>query len=111
MPLLLGPDGKVDATNPDSFSERVVSERETRKKFLSYARNMGFEKEMLLLFAKYDKLMRTCKNDREREDIRKLGAFEVYKLLGGGGELYVDGQLVYSDPTTPPVVDKGNNNE
>ncbi len=112
MPILLGPDGKAAQT--DLSEGRVAAERETRKKLLSYARNMGFEKEMLILFAKYDNLMRTCKNDKEREDIRKLGAFEVYKLLGGGGELYVDGQLVYTEPDyTPPTppVDKGNKNE
>jgi hypothetical protein len=111
MAFLLDPNNKVDATNPDNLSERIAGEKETRRKILSYARNVGFEQEMLLLFAKYDKLLHNCKNDKEREDIRKLGAFEVYKLLGGGGELYVDGQLVYTDPTTPPAVDKGNKNE
>ncbi len=52
---------------------------------------------MMLLFAKYDKLLRNCTNDKEREDISKLGAYEVYRLLGGGGELYINGQLVAKD--------------
>ena len=33
-------------------------------------------------------------HDKERADISKLGVVEVYRLLGGGGELYVNGELV-----------------
>lgn len=85
---------KIDATNPDNLSKKVLDERETRRRVLNYAKDMGCEKEMLIIFAKYDKLMRNCTNEKERNDISKLGVIEVYRLLGGGGELYVDGQLV-----------------
>lgn len=88
---------KIDLTNPDNLSNTVLQEQETRRRILGHARWMGCEKEMLLLFAKVDKLMRNCTNEKEREDIAKLGAVEVYRLLGGGGELYVDGQLVCKD--------------
>lgn len=88
---------KIDATDPNNLSDKVLSERETRKKLLNHARMVGCEKDMMLIFAKYDKLLRNCTNDKEREDIGKLGAVEVYYLLGGGGELYVDGQLVCKD--------------
>lgn len=88
---------KIDATNPDNLSNKVLEEKETRKRILMHARLAGCEREMLILFAKYDSLMRNCINQKEREDIRKLGALEVYQLLGGGGELYVDGQLVMKD--------------
>jgi hypothetical protein len=91
------PDIKIDATDPNNLGNRVASERETRSRLLTHARMVGCEKDMLLLFAKFDKLMRNCTNDKEREDMRKLGAVEVYRLLGGGGELYVDGQLVCKD--------------
>ena len=87
----------IDATDPNNLSKRVLEERETRKRLLTHARLIGCERDMLLLFAKYDKLMRNCTNDRERADIAKLGAYETYQLLGGGGELYVDGQLVAKD--------------
>lgn len=89
--------GKIDATDPNNLSSKVMAERETRKKLLSHARMMGCEKDMLLLFAKYDKLMRNCTNDKERQDIGKMGSVEVYRLLGGGGELYINGQLVIKD--------------
>jgi hypothetical protein len=91
------PDIKIDASDPSNLSDRVVPEKESRRRWLNYAKANGFEKEMLLLFAKYDKLMRNCTNDQERRDISKLGCVEFYRLLGGGGELYVDGQLVMKD--------------
>jgi hypothetical protein len=88
---------KIDASDPNSLSKKVLEERETRKRLLTHARLVGCERDMLLLFAKYDKLLRNCSNEKERSDIAKLGAVEMYRLLGGGGELYVDGQLVCKD--------------
>lgn len=88
---------KIDATDPNNLSNIVVDERETRKRFLSHARIAGCEKEMLLLFAKADSVMRNCTNNKERKDMGKLFAIEVYRLLGGGGELYIDGQLVVKE--------------
>jgi hypothetical protein len=41
--------------------------------------------------------MRTCPNEKERADMAKLGCVEMYRLLGGGGELYVNSQLVCKD--------------
>ena len=88
---------KVDANNANNLSNKVLEEQETRRRLLTHARMVGCEREMLLLFAKYDKLMRNCTDEKERADIAKLGAVETYQLLGGGGELYVDGQLVCKD--------------
>lgn len=88
---------KIDVSQGQNLSDKVLKEQETRRRLLAHARLQGCEKEMLLLFAKYDKLMRNCTNDKERADIAKLGAVETYKLLGGNGELYVDGQLVCKD--------------
>ena len=88
---------KIDATRPENLSDKVLEERETRKRLLTHARLVGCERDMLLLFAKYDKLMRNCTSENERRDMAKLGAVEVYRLLGGGGELFVDNQLVCKD--------------
>ena len=73
---------------------KILSEQETRKNLLTHAKMEGCYKEMLMIFAKYDKLMRNCTNDKERKDIAHLGCYEMYALLGKGGELYVDGLLV-----------------
>src|ERR1700759_3213460 len=88
---------KIHASNPDNLSKKVLNERETRSRILKHARLVGMEKDMLILFAKFDKLMHNCTNEQERAHIAQLGAYEVYRLMGGGGELYVDGQLVAKD--------------
>jgi hypothetical protein len=102
--LLDGLNNAIDATNPDNLSDRVLSERETRKKLLTHARLAevdrglkGIEREMLMCFAKYDRLMKNCKNAQEKADIAALGAVEIYTILGRGGELFVNGQLVCKD--------------
>lgn len=77
--------------------EKVLSEKETRKNILKHAKIMGCEQQVLMTFAKYDNLLRNCTNEKERLDISKLGALEVYKLLGTTGDLYVNGELVLKD--------------
>jgi hypothetical protein len=88
---------KIDASDPKNLNNKVLSEQETRPKLLKHARLVGCEGDMKLLFEKYDKLLRNCTNEQERQDISKLGCYEIYRLLGGGGELYVDGKLVAKD--------------
>ena len=106
----------IDSTNPDDLSNKVTEEQETRRKFLTVAKWAGRDKDMLLLFIKFDKMMRECTNEDKRKDISKVGAIEVYRLLGEcfaslknsnalqipgldshKGELWVDGELVYRD--------------
>ena len=87
----------IDAKIANNLSSKVVNEKETRRRFLANAKKMGCEREMRILLSKYDSLLRNCTNDRERVDISKLGAVAVYRLLGGGGELYVNGELVVKD--------------
>ena len=87
-------DFKIDATDQNNLKSKVVEEDETRRNMLKHARLLGCENEMRILFNKYDNLLRNCTNEKERSDIAKLGVVEVYRLLGGGGELYINGQLV-----------------
>lgn len=107
---------RIDSENPDDLSAKVTDEKETRRKFLSVARWAGRERDMMVLFAKYDKLQREANDTEKKKDIAKVGAIEVYKLLGDcfaslkqskalvipgldshRGELWVDGELVYKD--------------
>lgn len=94
---LKGGTEKIDANNADNLSNKVLSENETRKRLLNQARSLGCEKEMFLLFEKADKTMRNCTNDQERKDMGKLFCEQVYRLIGGGGQLFIDGQLVCDD--------------
>ncbi len=88
---------KIDATDPSNLSSQVLPEKESRRRVMADAKRLGCDKEMFLLFSKYDNLLRNCTNEKERRDIAKLACVEVYRLLGGGGELYIDGQLVVKD--------------
>jgi hypothetical protein len=106
----------MDSNVEADLSNRVTEERETRRKFLTVSRWAGREKDMMLLFAKFDKLQRETSDPEKKRDIAKIGAIEVYKLLGDcfaslkqsnaleipgldshRGELWVDGELVYKD--------------
>lgn len=117
MSKLIGSSGfHMDSTNPDDVSNKVTDEKETRRKFLTVSRWAGRERDMLVLFAKFDKLQKGTNDPERQKDIAKVGAIEVYKLLGecfaslkssGAlaipgldshmGELWVDGELVYKD--------------
>lgn len=90
-------DFKIDLTDPNQLNQKPIDEKETRKRFLNAAREAGFEKEMLMLFAKYDRLLRNCTNEEERKGLAEYACYEVYSLLGRGGELYVNNKLVYKD--------------
>ena len=92
---------KIDSENTKL---KVLDERDTRKKLISHARAKGFEQDLINLFNKYDTLMRNCSNEKERQDIGKLGSYEVFCLFNKGGDLYVDGQLIYQDPSKKKII-------
>lgn len=85
---------KIDATKSENLNNKVLSEYETRKRLLTHARLVGCEREMMILFHKADNLLKKCTNEQERKDIGKLFSVDVFHLLGGGGQLFIDGQLV-----------------
>lgn len=88
----------VSLTDPYKISDKVLSERETRKRLLTHAKMVGCYYDMLQLFAKYDKLLRNCTDEKERQDIAKLGATRMFLLLGRGtGQLTVNGEVVFDD--------------
>lgn len=84
----------VDYDDPNSYNGKVMPEDETRRKLLLKAKRLGCEKEVRIIFDKYDKLMRVCPNDSERADIGRLGALEVFKILDLYGKMYVNNKLV-----------------
>lgn len=73
---------------------KVLDERDTRKKLINFARQYGFEQDLIKILNKYDTLLRNCTNEKERKDIGKLGSYEIFCLFGKGGDFYVDGELV-----------------
>lgn len=94
----------IDATDPNNLSNKVMSEQETRRKILYHAKQVGCYGDMIQLFEKIDKLMRNCTNDQERKDIGKYGSYQVWVLLGRGGQLYIDGNLVADDENKKVII-------
>lgn len=84
---------KIDATDPNNLSNKILSEEETRKRMYSFAQQIGCYQELRQILDKADMLMRNCSNQQERADIGKIYAVEIFKLLDSYGELYVNGQL------------------
>jgi hypothetical protein len=80
-----------------NLSNKVLPEAESRRRILKHAKQEGCLKEMMILLAKYDNLLRHCTNEKERNDISSIGVVEIWRLLGGGGELVIDGQIVCKD--------------
>lgn len=81
-------------------NNKIMSEEKTRQKLLIDAqRRFGPEgkKQLQMMFDKYDNLIRTCRNELERQHIRQLGVVEIYKAMGYRGGLTVDDQLVIPD--------------
>jgi hypothetical protein len=71
---------RIDSNEPQEI--KIASEQETRRKLFGLAKGSGCEKDYMVILAKYDKLMRLAKDDKERADIAKLGVFEINRLLG-----------------------------
>lgn len=76
------------------MSKKILSEQETRRRLLLHAKERGREKDVRMIFDKYDRLLNNCTDDGERADIAKLAAYEVFQALDAQGELYIDGQVV-----------------
>lgn len=84
----------VDYDDPNSYNGKVMPEDETRRKILLQARRLGCETEIKNIFAKIDRLMHNCTNESEKLDIGKLGAYEIYQMLGLYGKMYVNNKLI-----------------
>lgn len=58
----------------------------------------GVEQELLMLFNKYDNLMKQCTNAQDKGVIGSLGIMEISRLLDGnnlsGGTLTIDGKII-----------------
>ncbi len=74
--------------------KKVLSEVEMRTKLMNYAKNLGCDQELKMIYEKYYRLLRNCKNEQERQAIGAMGVEEVHKFLDMKGELVVDGKLI-----------------
>lgn len=74
--------------DPESQTQRIAGEKETRAKLLQFATAQGEECLFMYkqLMNKYDRLISNCTNERERNDLCDIAAMEVTNLLFGDKE-------------------------
>jgi hypothetical protein len=70
---------------------KIKSERETRRDILLLAKEHGCEKDIMIIFDKYDKALHKCTNEQERKHIAHCGAAELHKFFYCKGNLVIDG--------------------
>ena len=102
----LNSDFLIDGDDPNNYNDKILDEKETRRRIMNFARSLGCEKELYQLLVKWDNKMRLCGNEEERKHMSELGNVEIFLLLKSakhmGGEstdakLVVNGKVVYSD--------------
>jgi len=87
----------IDFSEVTPQNLKVLDEKETKRNLINYARMNGFEAEMRELYDKFEKMHASCHNEKEKKDIAKLLALEIYRLLGDSGDLYVDNEIVFKE--------------
>lgn len=76
------------------MSKKPLSEYETRMKLFSLAKSLGCDKELKIIFQKYDKLLKNCSNQKEAKDIMILANVEVHKLFNFRNSLVLEGKEI-----------------
>lgn len=80
------------------MSKKPLTEEQSRKQLLDWARKYGAEEQLLKIFHRYDDLLRGCKTQEEREAIQVMANLEVHNFFGGAGALEVNGKTIKEDP-------------
>ena len=73
---------------------KTYSERETRQRLLNTGIRLGIEGDIRAIFAKYDRALKNCTNEKERKHIAACGAAEIHNLFGCYGSLEIDGTTI-----------------
>lgn len=81
------------------FSEKPLSEKETRQKLFNLAKDLGCHIELKQIFNRYDNLLKTCPNVTERHQISVLANVEVHKLFNFRNSLVVGGKEIIPSDT------------
>lgn len=76
------------------MANKPLSEQETRKRIVNYAKMVGCEPEVVAILNRVDTMLKNCSNPQERAEIAQYGVIEIYHILDSYGELEVGGKLV-----------------
>ena len=70
---------------------KIKPEQKMRKDLLGVAKMQGCDRELQIIFNRYDKMLSHCQNEEEKQQIAIMGIAEVHKLLNVQGALNVNG--------------------
>lgn len=73
---------------------KISSEQESRKNLLSLAKKFKCEKDVKMILDKYDRALKNCTNELERQAIGTAGLAELHKFFYCKGALVVNGQEI-----------------
>lgn len=74
--------------------KKVLSEAKTRENIMDWARYYGCEQEVILIFNKYDNLLKSCTNKEEREAIAVMGVQELHHLINSDRSPFMVGDKI-----------------
>jgi len=77
-----------------------LEERETRLTILNDCRNKygpEGERQLRMIFDKWDNLLRKCTNENERKHIKVLAITEIHQKMNYIGGLTVGGNVIIND--------------
>lgn len=63
----------------------TLTEKQSRKQLLDWARQYGCEAELMKIFSRYDDLLKGCRTNEERNAVATMGVIEIDKFFGGKG--------------------------
>ena len=77
-----------------------LSEAETRIKIFSDCRNKygpEAERQLRMVFDKWDGLLKQCTNEEERKHIKIMAITEIHTMMNYAGGLSIDGKVIIDD--------------
>lgn len=72
------------------------NEKETRNRLLGYANRYGMGKGLQEMLDKYDRMIKNCGNDLERQHMKQLALAEIHNFLGFIDGLEMNGEMIIS---------------
>jgi hypothetical protein len=78
--------------------KKILSEQETRRNILDFARTLHCERDIMQIFDKYDRMLKNCTNPMERQAISIAGNEEIHYFLDAkqAGSISVNGHIIDS---------------
>jgi len=84
-------------------STEPLDERDTRLRIFSDCRDKygpEAERQLRMVFDKWDSLLKKCTNEQERKHIKVMAITEIHTMMNYAGGLSIGGKLVIDDDSS-----------